>query len=81
MGCVSLNEELLFRGYILQNFITGFWWLNRLVAVLIGLLGTGFLFVLFHANPLGDWSVTLDFLLTSVLLSLPISPAPCQMAK
>ena len=72
MGCVSLNEELLFRGYILTNIAEGFQWVNRTVAVFIALILSSLFFVLFHANPFGDWSVTLHFLLTGTLYALPL---------
>lgn len=71
MGCVSLNEELLFRGYILKNLVDGFRWLNPTVAVIVAWVLSSLFFVLFHANPFGRWSVTLHFLLTGMLFALP----------
>ena len=72
MGCVSLNEELLFRGYILTNLVDGFQWVNRTIAVIVGVVLSSLFFVLFHANPFGDWSVTLHFFLTGILYALPL---------
>lgn len=72
MGCVAVNEELLFRGYIMQNTIDGFEWLNSKVAAVIAWLISSVLFMLFHANPAGRWSVTLHFVLAGMMFALPV---------
>jgi membrane protease YdiL (CAAX protease family) len=59
---VSLNEELLMRGYVLNNFINSF---NKYIALIISAL----LFSLMHAgNPNMDWFSYTSLFLAGILL-------------